>query len=401
MVCPKCNSHIDNEEAKFCGNCGAPLVREADSQEPKKSGQGEQRQTGQSQRGKTRKKQSRSSSQTVILLAGGVIAALAAAGIIILIFSFTNKKDSGSDAQGTIEEAGLLEDSGGLGDEIENPQEGENGNVKDGDAQEVLPADTAETEAPVISGWQQDDGKWYYYDEQGTMLVNTWVENYYVGADGVMLTNTLTSDGYWLGEDGLASEEKRIYGDCLFAPDSYTIEGDKIRITGKICDSAYGSQAMMESLQIGDTIIRPSDNFSGRVCEFDTTSAITDIAYYDYPDEDDTVKTTQVKTVYVYTQGSFNESYYTCYAMNAREMYWDCDDSMPQPLYRIIQRDVVLTADLNVSFESAGAEYYPASMMEFLERCCQGQENLYSVLKIGLTGDHIDWIEDIAMNYAG
>lgn len=233
------------------------------------------------------------------------------------------------------------------------------------------------------------------------MLTDTWVENYYVGADGVMMTNALTPDGYWLGEDGLAGEDRRIYGNCLFAPVSYAIEGDKVLITGTLCDSLCAPREVINSLQVGDLIIRPSDGFSGRVCAFDTESAITDITYYDYLEEG-TNSTSQIKTVFVYTEGSIDRGGpYACYAMSEREMYWDCDDSMPQPLYRIIQRNVVLIADKNVSFEGVGYEFTPFSMMEFLDRYTQRGENDYGVMEIGLTGNRIDWIKDTFMNYAG
>ena len=381
MDCPKCKCHIEQEDARFCGNCGTLLRRDTDSEEPQKSGQGEVHLAGQSQKRKTQKKQS---SQAVILLAGGVAAALAAAAIIFFVIYFLNQKGADSNGESAAEETEVLHDSG-----------------DQSAGKETSSSAPSETEAPIVSGWQQEGEKWYYYDEQGTMLTDTWVENYYVGADGVMMTNALTPDGYWLGEDGLASEDRRIYGNCLFAPVSYAIEGDKVLITGTLCDSLCAPREVIDSLQVGDLIIRPSDGFSGRVCAFDTESAITDITYYDYLEEG-TNSTSQIKTVFVYTEGSIDRGGpYACYAMSEREMYWDCDDSMPQPLYRIIQRNVVLIADKNVSFEGVGYESTPFSMMEFLDRYTQRGENDYGVMEIGLTGNRIDWIKDTFMNYAG
>ena len=381
MDCPKCKCHIEQEDARFCGNCGTLLRRDTYSEEPQKSGQGEVHLAGQSQKRKTQKKQS---SQAVILLAGGVAAALAAAAIIFFVIYFLNQKGADSNGESAAEETEVLHDSG-----------------DQSAGKETSSSAPSETEAPIVSGWQQEGEKWYYYDEQGTMLTDTWVENYYVGADGVMMTNALTPDGYWLGEDGLASEDRRIYGNCLFAPVSYAIEGDKVLITGTLCDSLCAPREVINSLQVGDLIIRPSDGFSGRVCAFDTESAITDITYYDYLEEG-TNSTSQIKTVFVYTEGSIDRGGpYACYAMSEREMYWDCDDSMPQPLYRIIQRNVVLIADKNVSFEGVGYEFTPFSMMEFLDRYTQRGENDYGVMEIGLTGNRIDWIKDTFMNYAG
>lgn len=51
-------------------------------------------------------------------------------------------------------------------------------------------------------GWQQIDGKWYYFNEEGYMRTNSWVDNYYVGADGAMIINSITPDGYYVGADG-------------------------------------------------------------------------------------------------------------------------------------------------------------------------------------------------------
>ncbi|AGX42565.1 hypothetical protein [Clostridium saccharobutylicum] len=84
-------------------------------------------------------------------------------------------------------------------------------------------------------GWFQVDGKWYYGDEDhssdyyairtnefngdyylgadGAMVTNTWFKTYalrglglawyYSGADGKILRNTYTPDGYWVNSDGI------------------------------------------------------------------------------------------------------------------------------------------------------------------------------------------------------
>ena len=53
---------------------------------------------------------------------------------------------------------------------------------------------------PVRTGWQQENGKWYYYDEAGEALKNQWIVTegnaFYLGEDGAMVTNrTLKLDG--------------------------------------------------------------------------------------------------------------------------------------------------------------------------------------------------------------
>lgn len=55
----------------------------------------------------------------------------------------------------------------------------------------------------IASDWLNDNGKFYYFNAEGYMLSDVWVGNYYVGADGAMLTNATTPDGYYVGADGM------------------------------------------------------------------------------------------------------------------------------------------------------------------------------------------------------
>ncbi|MDD7267788.1 MAG: NlpC/P60 family protein [Lachnospiraceae bacterium] len=50
--------------------------------------------------------------------------------------------------------------------------------------------------------WAFIEGRWFYFDAGGYMLSNTWVGNHYLGADGVMMTDCITPDGYRVGADG-------------------------------------------------------------------------------------------------------------------------------------------------------------------------------------------------------
>ena len=60
----------------------------------------------------------------------------------------------------------------------------------------------------MAKGWRQVDGKWYFLRSNGSMAVNYWEKDeasgkcYYLGSDGVMLTDTMTPDGYYVGSDG-------------------------------------------------------------------------------------------------------------------------------------------------------------------------------------------------------
>lgn len=40
----------------------------------------------------------------------------------------------------------------------------------------------------LTATWLQDNGKWYFFDEQGLLVVNSVVEGYQLGADGAEVT---------------------------------------------------------------------------------------------------------------------------------------------------------------------------------------------------------------------
>ena len=59
----------------------------------------------------------------------------------------------------------------------------------------------------VTSGWVQKDGVWYYYDEQGNPVTNTWKGSYYLKSDGKMAQSEWIYDAsyqswYYLKSDG-------------------------------------------------------------------------------------------------------------------------------------------------------------------------------------------------------
>lgn len=54
----------------------------------------------------------------------------------------------------------------------------------------------------VKNQWIKDGGKDYFMDANGKAKKNAWQGVYYLGKDGAMLTNTFTPDGYYVGSDG-------------------------------------------------------------------------------------------------------------------------------------------------------------------------------------------------------
>lgn len=60
-----------------------------------------------------------------------------------------------------------------------------------------------ETTAQKLTGWVHKNGKYYYYDANGVLQKNKWIDGtYYVDGTGAMLVNTRTPDGYLVGADG-------------------------------------------------------------------------------------------------------------------------------------------------------------------------------------------------------
>ena len=70
------------------------------------------------------------------------------------------------------------------------------------------------TSMPAFAGqWKQDNTGWWWQDDDGSYPTSTWrwldgnnndgiAESYYFGADGYILTNTTTPDGYIVNSDG-------------------------------------------------------------------------------------------------------------------------------------------------------------------------------------------------------
>ena len=82
------------------------------------------------------------------------------------------------------------------------------------------------------NGWNEEDGKWCYY-ENGTKVTNTWKKDYigwcYLGADGYMVTNGWAQDSHgwcYLGADGYMitnARAKDSHGWCYMGADGYMV----------------------------------------------------------------------------------------------------------------------------------------------------------------------------------
>ena len=59
-------------------------------------------------------------------------------------------------------------------------------------------------EAQAAQGWVQNGSAWYHYKDNGSLTKNAWVGNYWVGADGRMVTNSwVDNNNYYVGANGV------------------------------------------------------------------------------------------------------------------------------------------------------------------------------------------------------
>ena len=61
----------------------------------------------------------------------------------------------------------------------------------------------ASSDALAAQGWVKTGTSWYFYNQNGTLARNAWAGNYWLSADGKMLTNAWVDNGrYYVGADG-------------------------------------------------------------------------------------------------------------------------------------------------------------------------------------------------------
>ena len=59
-------------------------------------------------------------------------------------------------------------------------------------------------------GWKKENNVWHYYNEDGTLARNKWQGNYWLGADGKMVTNAWVDNGrYYVGSNGAWDKDKK------------------------------------------------------------------------------------------------------------------------------------------------------------------------------------------------
>ena len=62
----------------------------------------------------------------------------------------------------------------------------------------------ASSDILAAQGWVKTGNAWYFYNQNGTLARNAWAGNYWLGADGKMVTNAWVDGGrYYVGSNGL------------------------------------------------------------------------------------------------------------------------------------------------------------------------------------------------------
>ena len=62
----------------------------------------------------------------------------------------------------------------------------------------------------MVTGWKKINNKGYFFNASGFMVKDAWQGAYYLGKDGVMLTNAFTPDGYYVGSDGVYVRNQKV-----------------------------------------------------------------------------------------------------------------------------------------------------------------------------------------------
>ena len=62
----------------------------------------------------------------------------------------------------------------------------------------------------MVTGWKEINTKDYFFNASGVMVKDNWQGAYYLGKDGVMLTNAFTPDGYYVGADGAYVRNQKV-----------------------------------------------------------------------------------------------------------------------------------------------------------------------------------------------
>lgn len=116
--------------------------------------------------------------------------------------------------------------------------------------------------SPAFAGeWKQEpDGQWWYQNDDGGYPENQWQEiggkQYYFGADGYMLANTTTPDGYWVGADGAWIESSQAQIQRIVNVEGLSEQQNGYNVTYQyfnVFDDGYGKAEYQAIIEIQNT----------------------------------------------------------------------------------------------------------------------------------------------------
>jgi len=114
----------------------------------------------------------------------------------------------------------------------------------------------------VFAGeWKQEsDGRWWYQNDGGGYPANQWQEiggkQYYFGADGYMLANTTTPDGYQVGADGAWIESSQAQIQRIVNVEGLSEQQNGYNVTYQyfnVFDDGYGKAEYQAIIEIQNT----------------------------------------------------------------------------------------------------------------------------------------------------
>lgn len=114
----------------------------------------------------------------------------------------------------------------------------------------------------VFAGeWKQEsDGRWWYQNDDGGYPANQWQEiggkQYYFGADGYMLANTTTPDGYQVGADGAWIESSQAQIHRIVNVEGLSEQQNGYNVTYQyfnVFDDGYGKAEYQAIIEIQNT----------------------------------------------------------------------------------------------------------------------------------------------------
>lgn len=155
------------------------------------------------------------------------------------------------------------------------------------------------TSMPAFAGqWKQDNTGWWWQDDDGSYPTSTWrwldgnndgiAESYYFGADGYMLTNTTTPDGYTVNADGAWTVNGIVQTKSagLNADNVQDISGSGHTTDGQTTPAGGGNQTNTnsQSSTSGNGGSLKVSNTTQELCDMDGDGYLTGLEYEIYKD---------------------------------------------------------------------------------------------------------------------